>query len=89
MSWADELEPAAFYGSDAAFPARWRDGDWTTRSVLAAGSPPADCAGGKLGWPPWGAPVGGAGAASLSGTTTPSSLSNPGGGRSHQGLDTT
>ena len=76
ISWADELEPAAgwgseaaFYGSDAAFPVRWRDGVRTTRSVLAAGSPLADCAGSKLGRPPWVAPVGGAGAASLSGTT--------------------
>ena len=48
-SQADEPEPAAFCGSEEAFPARWRDGDWTTRSVLAAGSPPADYACGTLG----------------------------------------
>ena len=67
-SWADELEPAAFCGSGAevAYPARWRDGDRTTRSVLTAGSPPADCAGGALGQLPWAAPVGEGGAASLS-----------------------
>ena len=59
ISWADELEPAAgcgsdaaFCGSDAAFPVRWRDGVRTTRSVLAAGSPPADCTGGRSGRPP-------------------------------------
>ena len=46
-SWADELEPAAgcgsdaaFCGSDAAFPARWLGGIRTAISVLAAGSPP-------------------------------------------------
>ena len=59
ISWADELEPAAgcgsdaaFCGSDAAFPARWRGGVQTARSVLAAGSPPADYAGGRSGRPP-------------------------------------
>ena len=58
-SQADELEPttgcgsdAAFCGSDAAFPARRLDGIRTAISVLAAGSPPADCAGGWLGRPP-------------------------------------
>ena len=52
-SRADELEPAAGYGSDAAFcgsdvafPARRLDGIRTAISVLAAGSPPTDCAGG-------------------------------------------
>ena len=30
MSWADKLEPAAFCGSDAAFPVHWREGDWYT-----------------------------------------------------------
>ena len=51
MSWADELEPAAscgsdaaFCGSDVAFPARRLGGVRTATSVLAAGSPPADCA---------------------------------------------
>ena len=50
-SWADELEPTAgcgsnavFCGSDAAFPARRLGGIRTAISVLAAGSPPADCA---------------------------------------------
>ena len=58
-SWADELEPAAgcgsdaaFCGSDAAFPARRLGGVRTASSVLAAGSPPADCAGGRSGRPP-------------------------------------
>ena len=52
-SWANELEPAAgcgsdaaFCGSDAAFPARRLGGIRTAISVLAAGSPPADCVGG-------------------------------------------
>ena len=67
-SWADELEPAAFCGSGAevSFPARWRDGDWTTRSVLTAGSPPAGCAGGALGRLPWATPVGGVGSGAFS-----------------------
>ena len=26
-SWDDKLLPAAFCGSDAAFPVRWREGD--------------------------------------------------------------
>ena len=59
MSWADELEPAAgcgsdaaFCGSDAAFPARRLGGIRTASSVLVAGSPPADCAGGRSGRPP-------------------------------------
>ena len=58
-SWADELEPAAscgsdaaFCGSDAAFPARRLGGIRTASSALAAGSPPADCAGGRSGRPP-------------------------------------
>ena len=48
-SWADELEPAAgcgsdaaFCGSDAAFPAGRLGGIRTASSVLATGSPPAD-----------------------------------------------
>ena len=45
-SRADELEPTAGCGSDAAFPARRLGGVRTASSVLAAGSPPADCAGG-------------------------------------------
>ena len=56
ISWADELEPAAGCGSDAAFcvsdaafPVRWHDGVRTTRSALAAGSPLADCTGGRSG----------------------------------------
>ena len=59
ISWADELEPAAgcgsdaaFCGSDAAFPARRRGSVRTTRSVLAAGSPSADCTVDRLGRPP-------------------------------------
>ena len=55
-SWADELEPAsgcgsdaAFCGSDAAFPARRLGGVRTASSVLAAGSPPTDYAGGRSG----------------------------------------
>ena len=59
ISWADELEPAAgcgsdaaFCGSDAAFPVHWRDDVRTARSILAAGSPLADCAGGRSGRPP-------------------------------------
>ena len=58
-SWGDELEPAAgcgsdaaFCGSDASFPARRLGGVRTASSVLAAGSPPADCAGGRSGRPP-------------------------------------
>ena len=51
-SWADELEPTAGCGSDAAFPARRLDGIRTAISALAAGSPPADCAGGESGRPP-------------------------------------
>ena len=58
-SRADKLEPtagcssdAAFCGSDAAFPARRLDGIRTAISALAAGSPPADCAGGGSGRPP-------------------------------------
>ena len=46
-SWADGLGPAASYGSDAAFPARRLGGIRTASSVLAAGSPPTDCAGGR------------------------------------------
>ena len=45
-SWADELEPTAFCGSDEAFPARRLGGIRTAISVLTAGSPPADCVGG-------------------------------------------
>ena len=59
MYWADELEPAAgcgsdaaFCGSDAALPARRLGGIRTASSVLAAGSPPADYAGGRSGRPP-------------------------------------
>ena len=55
-SRADELEPtagcgsdAAFCGSDAAFPARRLDGIRTAISALVAGSPPADFAGGGSG----------------------------------------
>ena len=58
-SWADELEPTAgcgsdavFYGSDAAFPARRLGGIRTASSVLAASSPPADCADGRSVRPP-------------------------------------
>ena len=45
-SWADELEPTAGCGSDAAFPARRLGGIRTATSVLAAASPPAGCVGG-------------------------------------------
>ena len=58
-SWADELEPAAgcgshaaFCGSDAAFPARRLGSIRTASSILAAGLPPTDCAGGRSGRPP-------------------------------------
>ena len=58
-SRADELEPAAgcgsdaaFCGSDAAFPARRLDGIRTAISARAAGSPPADFAVGGSGRPP-------------------------------------
>ena len=51
-SWADEMEPAAGCGSDAAFPARRLGDIRTASSVIAAGSPLADCAGGRSGRPP-------------------------------------